>query len=350
MKYGPKVTVLMAIYNEELFVGDTVRSILGQGFDDFEFLIIDDCSNDNTLDLVASFQDRRIRIVRNEVNVGLTASLHKGVNLARGHYIARIDAGDIAMADRLLFQVEYLDKNRDFGVVGSKFHEIDVSGVIVCEDRGFKASDLGIRLIGCLVSPFTHPSVMLRKSVLDKYNLNYNLNYIVCQDYELWSNILSCSRGDILQEVLVLSRLRNGISSLRLNMQLEVSNNIALTVIKREYPHINMEYKQVESMRALMYGPGEILNERCRSYSQVVSKYMEILQCFALKYRDHPEVSQVRKKEVVRVVRRVLYMVKGFRRIGGIGPVFRESPKLVTRTLLGHGVTRFREMANNRRG
>ena len=116
---NPKVTVLMSVYNGEKYLQEAIDSILEQTFKDFEFLIINDGSTDKTGEILESYHDLRIKIINNEKNIGLTKSLNKGLKLARGEYIARQDADDISMPERLEKEVEFLETHQDYAVVGA---------------------------------------------------------------------------------------------------------------------------------------------------------------------------------------------------------------------------------------
>ncbi len=126
----PRVSVLMSVYNGERFLRDSVESILGQTFTDFEFLILDDGSTDSTCEILEEYanKDARIVLVRNDRNLGLTRSLNKGLRLVRGEYLARQDADDISLPKRLEMQVKFLDAHPEVGVVGSALEIIDENG------------------------------------------------------------------------------------------------------------------------------------------------------------------------------------------------------------------------------
>src|SRR6185295_3491651 len=115
----PQVSVLMSVYNGEKYLKEAMESILNQSFPDFEFLIFNDSSTDSGREIILSFNDPRIVLVDNEKNIGLTKSLNKGLSLAKGKYIARMDADDISDAGRLNEQVNYMEKNSDVAVCGS---------------------------------------------------------------------------------------------------------------------------------------------------------------------------------------------------------------------------------------
>ena len=109
---NPRVTALMSVFNGDKYLSEALESILNQTFTNFEFLIINDGSNDRTEDILKSYDDVRIRIINNDNNMGLAKSLNKGLRIARGEYIARMDADDISLPTRLARQVEFLDKNK----------------------------------------------------------------------------------------------------------------------------------------------------------------------------------------------------------------------------------------------
>ena len=115
----PKITVLMPVYNGEKYLKESIESILKQTFRDFEFLIINDTSTDESEKIIRSFKDSRIKLIKNEKNIGLTKSLNKGLDLAKGEYMARMDADDISLPKRLEIQVAFMDKNPKIGVIGA---------------------------------------------------------------------------------------------------------------------------------------------------------------------------------------------------------------------------------------
>ena len=125
---APRVTVLMSVYNDGLFLPLAVQSILAQTFPDFEFLIIDDGSTDDSIAYLSQLRDPRVRVVRHPQNLGLTQSLQHGVELAQGEYLARLDADDLATPDRLARQVDYLDQHPAIGLLGSAARKIDEAG------------------------------------------------------------------------------------------------------------------------------------------------------------------------------------------------------------------------------
>ena len=130
-KTDPKVTVLMPVYNGEKYLNQAIDSILTQTFSDFEFLIIEDGSTDQSAEIIKSYSDSRIKLVCNDKNLKLAATLDKGLELSRGEYVARMDCDDISLRERLERQVEYLNSNNDICLVGSGFKLISDNKVDV---------------------------------------------------------------------------------------------------------------------------------------------------------------------------------------------------------------------------
>lgn len=183
----PRVTVLMAVYNSSKYLHAAIKSILAQKYTDFEFLIINDGSSDTSAAIVESFADPRIVFISNPVNQGLTKSLNTGLAKARGDYIARLDADDIALPDRLALQVAYLDQQPEIVCVGGAFEIIDEQGNLLRTKRHTLDPDL-IRFRLITGNQFAHPSVMFRKTVIIAEG-GYNEAFRYAQDYELWSRL-----------------------------------------------------------------------------------------------------------------------------------------------------------------
>ncbi|MHA1284646.1 MAG: glycosyltransferase family 2 protein [Promethearchaeota archaeon] len=177
-----KVSILMAIYNGEKYVTKAIESILNQTFKDFEFIIINDGSTDNTqyfLDLYSQ-KDKRIKVIKNKKNIGLTKSLNKAIKLAKGKYIARQDVDDLSLPKRIEKQFNFLEKFPDYSFCGTN--------VIIKQNKNFSLkyftyNEMVKHLI--IKNIFYHSSIFLRKEIFDKYG-KYNEKWRYAQDYELW--------------------------------------------------------------------------------------------------------------------------------------------------------------------
>lgn len=209
MMTDPKVTVLMSVYNGDRYLNEAIDSILAQTFTDYEFLIIDDGSTDRTLDILRSYIDPRIRIIRNEDNLGLTKSLNKGLKLSRGEYIARMDADDISLPNRLNEEVQYLEDNKDVVLVGTGREIIDEKGDIIETITPYRIITTKKLL---RKNYFQHSSILFRKKNIREIG-GYCSSLLCCQDYYLWLTLSKKYQLHNIPKVLCKSRIqKNSIS------------------------------------------------------------------------------------------------------------------------------------------
>ncbi len=203
----PRVTVLMPVYKGERYLREAMESILGQTFTDFEFLIINDGSTDNSVDIILSYSDSRIRLVHNDGNLGLTASLNKGLGLAQGEFIARMDADDISRPERLARQVSFMDANPLVGVCGSwvQFFPKTNNNVWKLPERSEEIRCWQFHTVGV-----AHPSVMMRRQLFAELRLLYDPQCRYSQDYELWGRALQYMEFANIQKVLLDYRISPG--------------------------------------------------------------------------------------------------------------------------------------------
>lgn len=207
---NPKVSVLMCVYNCEKYLREAMDSVLSQTFNDFEFIIINDGSTDNSKSILESYSDRRIRLFNNS-NKGLTKSLNEGIGYSRGEYIARMDADDISFSERLKKQVDFLESNKDVAMCGTWAEFINTRGEYIT-DYKTPVSDSDILKELIFHNPFVHPSVMIRKEIFEKVGL-YDENFRFAQDYELWTRIVTKYKTTNIPEKLLKYRLlKEGIT------------------------------------------------------------------------------------------------------------------------------------------
>jgi glycosyltransferase involved in cell wall biosynthesis len=203
----PDVTVVMSVLNGADFVQEAVDSILSQSLTNFEFIIINDGSTDETLAVLEGFADPRIRIFSNARSRGLSASLNLGISHSRGRHIARLDADDVAEPERLQQQLDFLDRNPDVGLIGSWYRNIAEAGDI--QDVVYLPTDhVDILWAMLFYSPFAHSAIMFRKNVAEGYNERFRYS----MDYELCLRVASSHKVCNLPEPLV--RVRQNSSSM----------------------------------------------------------------------------------------------------------------------------------------
>ncbi|MDN5940322.1 MAG: glycosyltransferase [Nitrospira sp.] len=205
MTGSPRVSCILAVWNGAAYLADALRSILSQTFRDFELITVDDGSTDGTLSILERFQreDGRIRLFR-QAHSGLVAALNRGVALALGEYFARMGADDISMPERFEVQVNYLDRHHDVGICGVWVETFgDGRGEIIrypCDDGTIRS-----RLL--FESALAHPSVMLRRNVLERHGLGYDVTALHAEDYDLWVRAARHTRFANIPSVLLHYRI-----------------------------------------------------------------------------------------------------------------------------------------------
>jgi len=180
----PKVSVVMAVYNGEKYLREAVESILNQTYRDFEFVIVNDGSKDSSLDIIKSYNDPRIRLVINEKNMGLIFSLNRGLSEAKTDLIARMDADDISVPERLEKQYDFMKQNPDITVVGTAIEVINQDGKFVYLQPALEKDEAIKRGLsaGCM---FSHPTTMFRKKPVLSVG-GYRKESKAAEDYDLW--------------------------------------------------------------------------------------------------------------------------------------------------------------------
>lgn len=199
----PLVSVIMPVYNGAKYIDEAIESILHQTFSAFEFIIIDDGSTDDTVQHIKRFNDPRILLLKNEYNMGITRSLNRGLEAAKGEYICRMDADDISLPMRIEKQVEFLKTHATIAVVGGRSVLIDSTGHVIGYE-GVARKKIGLSKF--VHNPFIHGSVMIRKSILETVGY-YDVSAIHNEDYNLWLRLLSRFQGCVLDEILLKRRL-----------------------------------------------------------------------------------------------------------------------------------------------
>jgi glycosyltransferase involved in cell wall biosynthesis len=195
----------MSVYNGEEYLKEAIDSILNQTFKNFEFLIVNDASTDSTSIILSQCTDSRIEVFENKPNKGLTYSLNLMLNRSKGDYIARMDADDIALPDRLKIQSEFMEMHPEVGICGS-FVESFIHGTRKKQIVRFPETDADIRAFAFFQSPFCHPATMFRKKIKDGYCVQYSPFYIKSEDYALWVEMLKYTQGATIPQVLLKYR------------------------------------------------------------------------------------------------------------------------------------------------
>lgn len=205
MTSAPAVSVLLTVYNRERLVGEAMRSILGQSFDDFELVVVDDGSTDHSLSVARSFDDPRVCVVAQKANRGIPVTRNNALDHARGRYVAWLDSDDVARPTRIAEQLEFLEAHPEVAMVGSCAGKIDGDGQRLSGVRLVPFASEDIAAWHLFTPAFQQSSLMGRASVLQRYR--YREDYPVCEDLELTARIIREHRTANIPRVLIDRRL-----------------------------------------------------------------------------------------------------------------------------------------------
>lgn len=245
----PLVSILLPVFNGEKHLEEAITSIIQQSYTNFELLIIDDGSTDKTLHIIKNFNDNRIKLYQNRLNIGLINTLNYGLRFCKGEFIARMDADDISSKYRIEKQVELFCVNKTIDICGTNFNLID--------DKGFNLniirhpqSHQSIKFNFIYHSVINHPSVMFRRKVYDENNNNfYNIAYKYVEDLELWLRLVFNYKFYNINENLFNYRIHTSqVSNCNQIIQTELSNRIKYEYILKLFPYLNeVEFALVQS-------------------------------------------------------------------------------------------------------
>jgi glycosyltransferase involved in cell wall biosynthesis len=202
---NPKVTVLMPAYNADKYIGESITSVLEQSFTNFELLIINDGSTDDTEKIIRSFKDPRI-VLTSQENKGVSAALNLGLSHARANYIARFDADDICLPNRLKVQYDFITAYPEYTIIGSAVEYMDADGHYIFTHHPEGHLNEEIQQLKYTICPFIHSSVFYKKDAVVN-NGGYNEHAYTYEDHFLWVNILKNEKACNLSQALIKVRL-----------------------------------------------------------------------------------------------------------------------------------------------
>jgi len=285
----------MSVHNDLQYLRESVDSILNQSLGDFEFILIDDGSTDGSGSFLKNLSDPRVKLIVNASNIGLTASLNLGLEIAHGKFLARMDADDISEPQRLQRQVEFLEAHPQIGIVGCSRHLIDEAGKTVAIAPALE-DDLAIRWKCLMGNPFAHPTVMIRRQVLLDNALRYDPFFRTAQDYELWTRLLPCTQAANLPEPLLRYRLRNGISRASKSQQLANHDRIIELAIQRLLPGFDLNPSDIPQLRG-RFGGMSVREPGMASDDQPwAGVYLKMLDAFCRQYAKRDGIENLRER------------------------------------------------------
>ena len=245
-----KVSVLMSVYNGTPFLNDAIDSILAQTYADFELVVVDDCSSDDSWNILSHYaeKDARITLIRNDRNMGLTRSLNKALGVARGELIARQDADDVSLPNRLQYQVSFLDRHPEVVLASGNLQTIYSDG----QPRGYLCRDCLPELANWYLLFYNrlggHSQVMYRRETVVALG-GYSLSQTHCEDYDLWCRLSEVGKVYISSEVLLKYRVHDESVSAK---NREAQKLKGLAIAKRNIEKLVSEENSLESVNDLL--------------------------------------------------------------------------------------------------
>ncbi len=257
MKNGPLVSIVMPTYNSELYIKESVESILNQTYSNFELIIIDGYSTDSTEKIISSFRSDKIRFYKQkEKGSGLACALNDGISTANGEFIARMDADDISFSNRIEQQTNYLLNNGNIAVCGTCAKPLETT---IPRIRRYPLNPNVVKCCLLFESLIVHPSVMFNRNIL-KNDLIYDISFKYCEDYELWTRLTEKYDIGNIGEILIGYRLTKGSAS-RGNYQKHLEFNHK--VISRQLNKLNIypSNEQINLHKNIVVEKSNIINE-----------------------------------------------------------------------------------------
>ena len=252
---NPLLSVLVAVHDGGAYLRPALHSVLRQSVDDLELLVVNDASTDETAEVLAGIADQRLRVLSNDRRVGLAGSLNRGLEEARGRYVARLDADDVAFPQYLEHVVRRLRRTPKVVIVGAGVLEIGADGT----PGRRHLQPLGARAVrwqALFGAPFFHNTVVLEREFLERHGLRYDPRFLESEDYELWTRVLAHGDGDNVPEPLVLLRIHPGQASKRRHdLQLSFQRQVALGQILALAPELAEDAELAWSVGSGWGGP-----------------------------------------------------------------------------------------------
>jgi glycosyltransferase involved in cell wall biosynthesis len=226
----PFVSVVLPAYNAGPYIAEAIQSILNQTYTNFELIVVNDCSTDNTEEQILAIPDARIQYIKNAQNSGLIYNLNLGFSLAKGQYIVRMDADDISLPTRIATQVAYMEANPTVGVCGTWFQSFGSQN----QEAKYETENDAIKLRMLYQCHFCHPTVIIRKSVVHEHKLTYDKAFIHAEDYELWGRMAFFTSFGNIGEVLLKYRVHGeNVSQKHNTVQVENSRRVIQDIFIR---------------------------------------------------------------------------------------------------------------------
>ncbi|MBK8983924.1 MAG: glycosyltransferase [Ignavibacteria bacterium] len=293
---NPEISVITTVLNCEKYIRESIESILLQTFSAFEYIIVDDGSDDGTTEIIKEFAsaDSRIVPVYLVKNIGRVSSLNKALDISKGKYIAIQDADDISLQERLFIQYNFLETNPEYLLTGSNIHIINETGEIISNPiRPENDNELKFSLL--FKCTFANPSIMYRRTVITDYNLRYEEEFNHAEDFRLITIINSLGKVHNIKETLILHR-RHGENNSIVNF--DKLNSGSTSIVKENFFQLGIEISEERALRIRKLFSSKGIDKE-NVLEDIRFLFLAIKE-FQSRYRT------VKNREVIRTLKRML--------------------------------------------
>ncbi len=305
MVNSPAVSVILPVFNAAGYLCRSVESILQQSQTDIEILIYDDGSTDGCAELLEQYQDARIRFHVSPKNCGYVYWLNVGLEEARGEFIARMDADDVAHPERLAIQIAAFQADTKLVLVGTNTRWIDGEEKVL-QQKCYPENDVAIRWELLFDNPFCHPTTMMRGDVVRQHGLRYDASLMPSEDYRFWVELLRYGRGINVQQPLLDYRVHGGqISQTKRQRQLRHHDAVVRQVLA-DWPECAFSAPLLLAMREVWQGAlvSQLANQV--RLLEVAWAVCQLMQCFSQRFGSDV-VADVVRPRVIEVWRRLFW-------------------------------------------
>lgn len=277
----PEISVIMPVHNVEKYIFGAVQSILNQSFENFELIIIDDASTDNTYNIINQFQDKRIIKLRNQSNKGIAVTLNKCLQFAHGEFIIRMDGDDISKPERFEKQLYYMKSNPELIISGTHIELIDSDGKpFKMQRKRIGNEEIKIGLFFGHTS-LAHPSIIMRKQLLDSHYLRYDSAFQYAEDLDLYCRSSQYASMDNLDESLIQYRIHDESVSRKYRFQQLIDAKTALFLhLRRLKLPFTLEQFKIHASIALSDNNSMISKKEIQLWFDNLRKWNQLNNCF----------------------------------------------------------------------
>ncbi len=302
MNTAPKISLIMSVYNGEDYLCDAIESVLNQTFSDFELIVINDCSTDTTGEILNRFAelDKRVKVHTNEVNLRLPSSLNKAISYAQGKYIARMDADDICLPQRLEKQYKFMENNPSVALSSCRFMTLK-NGLVSSGGCGGKSDNESIKALLLVTNPILHPGIIAKADSIR--SLGYDKNFTCTEDMELWTRFVMAGYDiEIMPEYLMIYRLHDKQIT---ETTLEKQHKEVIAIQKSYYGSLleTMNSRQEEFyIRGIYFRENKDIDRFCEFYKwlKAVNRKTKAFSKDALNYAMFEILAEYKRKGITK--------------------------------------------------